>query len=154
MNKYIKLVISLVLPLSVGGLSGFLTSNSVDTWYVTLVKPILNPPSWIFGPVWTTLYIMMGIALYLVWKSDFNQKDKAIKVFGVQLTLNFLWSILFFGLQNPALALVDIVLMLVFIVWNIVLFYRISKTAGWLLFPYFLWVSFATYLNLAIFLLN
>lgn len=150
-----KLSIAVLLPLAVGGVSGLLTSSGVSSWYTTLEKPLLNPPSFVFGPVWTILYIMMGISLYLVWNNR-NSHDKQFlfKLFGFQITLNFLWSIFFFGLENPILAFIDIVLLWCFILANIIYFYKVSKLAGWLLVPYILWVSFASYLNLSIVLLN
>lgn len=125
-------------------------------WYDALIKPALNPPSWIFSPVWTVLYIMMAVSAFLVWKKGWKRKEVrlALAMFGVQLALNLIWSPLFFGLQNPLLALVDIIVMLAAIIWTIILFYKLSRPAAYLLIPYFLWVSFATYLNFSIWWLN
>lgn len=125
-------------------------------WYDALIKPALNPPSWIFSPVWTVLYIMMALSAFLVWKKGWKRKEVriALAMFGVQLALNLIWSPLFFGLQNPLLAFVDIVLMLAAIIWTIVLFYKLSRFAAYLLIPYLIWVSFATYLNFSIWWLN
>jgi translocator protein len=151
-----KFLISVVGCEVIGLMGGIFTMSEIRTWYNGLVKPMLNPPSWIFGPVWTTLYFLMGVALFLVWKAGYDRADvkQAVKVFFLQLGLNFLWSIFFFNMHMPALALLDILLMWVSIAWTIRLFYKISKTAGWLLVPYIMWVSFAMYLNLMIVLLN
>lgn len=156
MNTYLKLFISITVCLSVGGISGYLTANEIPTWYATLNKPSFNPPNWIFAPVWTTLYIFMAIALWLVWKSDVstNIKNTAILVFVIQLVLNFFWSIIFFSLHQLGFALVEIAFMWVFILLCIIKFYPISRTAAYLLIPYLLWVSFASVLNFAIWKLN
>lgn len=154
-NKY-KLPISIAICLLVGFLSGISTSDSISGWYSTLEKPSFNPPNWIFGPVWTFLYILMGIALGKVWSSDSSgkEKNKAIFVFGSQLAVNAIWSIFFFGMQNPLLAFIDIIILIVLIVYTIKLFKPINRMASWLLYPYLVWVSFATILNLSIILLN
>lgn len=151
-----KLFISILIPLLVGAVAGFFTTSGVDGWYTVANKPSFNPPNWIFAPVWTTLYILMGIALYLVWKSDAakNIKQTAIVLFAVQLTLNFFWSFIFFSLQQTGWALVEIIAMWLAIVATIIWFGKISKTAAWLLVPYICWVSFATVLNYAIWKLN
>ncbi len=139
-----------------GAIGSVFTVSAISTWYATLVKPALNPPSWVFGPVWTTLYLLMGIAAFLVWYKGQERKDvtRALVVYGVQLVLNATWSIVFFGLQNPGLALVNIVLLFVSIVVTMILFYKISRPAMYLLIPYIAWVSFASYLNYAIYVLN
>lgn len=121
------------------------------TWYDQLIKPALNPPSWVFGPAWTVLYVLMAVAAVLVWR---KKKWNALAIFGVQLALNLIWTPLFFGLHSPSWAFVDIVLLWGAIVWTIVAFSKVSKTAAWLLAPYILWVSFAAYLNFSIWLLN
>jgi tryptophan-rich sensory protein len=156
MRKPIRLIVAVLLPVLVGAVSGLFTASSVKTWFVTLNKPSFNPPSYVFAPVWTTLYIMMGIAFYLVWVSvtDKAQQRKAMTVYFIQLFLNFCWSFIFFYKQRPDLALIDIVFLWISIVATLVLFYRISKPAGWLLVPYLLWVSFASALNYAIWQLN
>jgi benzodiazapine receptor len=155
-NSLFKLVIAILVCELAGILGSAFTFSEIPTWYVTLAKPALNPPSSVFGPVWTTLYALMGIASFLVWKKGFDRKDvrKALSVFGLQLVLNAAWSIIFFGLHSPAWALVNIVALWLAIAWTIVLFYRISRAAGWLLVPYIVWVSFATYLNYSIWILN
>ncbi|MBI2036014.1 tryptophan-rich sensory protein [Candidatus Microgenomates bacterium] len=144
-----KLILSVGVCLGAGVLGSIFTFSAIPTWYQTLNKPFFSPPNWIFGPVWTILYILMGISLYLVW-----QKRGVPAVFWIQLILNALWSILFFGLKNPSLALVDIVALWVAIFLTIKAFSKISKPAGNLLIPYILWVTFASILNLAIVLLN
>lgn len=151
----VKLFVSVFVCLAVGALSGIATASSVTTWYTTLNKPFFNPPSWLFAPVWTLLYAMMGVAAGLVWaKSPGTNVKLPMAVFVGQLALNSLWSVLFFGLRNPDLALVEIVLMWVMIALTIRQFYPISKPAAWLLVPYLAWVSFASILNAAIVILN
>ena len=156
MNNTVKLVISVALPLAVGGLSGYATARGVSTWYPTLVKPSFNPPAWVFGPVWTLLYIMMGIAAFLVWRRglDADGVKIALTVFAIQLALNGLWSILFFGLQAPGWALAEIILLWMAIGTATLLFWRVDPTAGLLLLPYWAWVSFATVLNASLWWLN
>ncbi len=155
-SNFSKLVVSVAGSQAAGLIGAVFTASAIPTWYVGLIKPPLNPPNWIFGPVWTTLYALMGVAAYLVWNKGLERKDvqTALWVFGLQLVLNTSWSIVFFGLQNPGLAFVNIVLMWIAIVWTMVLFYKISKPAMWLLVPYILWVSFAAYLNFGIWMLN
>ncbi len=162
-------ILAAIAICELAGLIGTIfTFNSVNTWYVTLVKPALNPPSWVFGPVWTTLYALMGIAAFIIWNKGrpHNLIDpllhpyakrnsrRALRLFGIQLVLNAIWSIIFFGAKNPGAALIEITLMWIAIVLTTIVFYRISKTAAYLMIPYILWVSFATYLNAGIWLLN
>lgn len=156
MSNFAKLLIALAVPLAVGGLSGYATSSGVATWYPTLVKPSFNPPAWVFGPVWTLLYLMMGVAAFLVWRrgTDAEGVRIALAVFAIQLILNGLWSLLFFGLRSPGLALVDIALLWVAIGAAVWLFWRVVPAAGLLLLPYWAWVSFATVLNGSIWSLN
>jgi tryptophan-rich sensory protein len=155
MNNLWKLIISLIIPQLAGGIGSIFTSASVGTWYKTLKKSPLNPPSWVFGPVWTTLFLLMGIALYLVWrKDDAGGRTLAFWIFGIQLALNVLWSLLFFGLHRPDLALMEIAVLWLAILANIIIFYSISKPAALLLLPYLLWVSFAAYLNYDLWRLN
>ena len=156
MSNIVKGIIAIAIPLLVGGASGFFTVTGVESWYQTIQKPSWNPPNWVFGPVWTTLYIMMGIALFLVWKEDTSQELKkiAIALFSVQLILNFFWSFIFFNLQQPGWALVEIIAMWFFILLTIFAFAQVNKTAAWLLVPYISWVSFATILNYSIWQLN
>jgi translocator protein len=156
MNNYLKLFISILIPLLVGGLSGFFTTSGVSGWYAMANKPSFNPPNWIFAPVWTTLYILMGIAFYLVWESTATAsvKQTAIILFAVQLTLNFFWSIIFFKFQLTGWAFIEIIVMWLAILLTIIWFGKISSTAAWLLVPYICWVSFATVLNNSIWRLN
>lgn len=151
-----KLGVSLAAPLLAGGLGAVFTSSKIPSWYAALAKPELNPPSWIFGPVWTTLYILMGIALYLVWRKGVKTKGVriALTAFVVQLVLNAIWSPIFFGAEAPGIAFAVIAAMWVAIMMTIFLFWRISKPAALLLVPYIAWVSFASYLNYAIWQLN
>ncbi len=154
--NYWKLVASIIICQLAGIIGSFFTVSSVSTWYLTLNKPFFNPPSWLFGPVWITLYFLMGISLYIVWNKGIGSKEAkiAISIFGVQLILNTLWSIIFFGINSPLFAFIEIILLWIAIVMTIVYFYRISKTASYLLVPYLLWVSFAAILNFAIYYLN
>lgn len=157
MNKYLKIAIFVVTCIAVGYLSSIATQSSVNTWFAGLNKPSFNPPSWVFAPVWSTLYIMMGIAAGLVWNRIDYDKDNvriALLFFAVQLALNALWSILFFGLQNPLLALIEVVLLWLMIYETYTKFIKIDKIAGYLFIPYLLWVSFASILNASIWWLN
>lgn len=149
-----KLIFSIGICLGVGVLGSFFTISSIPTWYVTLNKPFFSPPNWVFAPVWTTLYILMGIALYLIWTSKIQLRQHVLNLFFIQLGLNVLWSLIFFGWHNPLLALVDIIALWIAIVLTIKYFYPVSRLAAYLLIPYLLWVSFASILNLSIILLN
>ncbi len=149
-----KLIIAIAIPLAVGGLAALLTMNSMET-FGALNQPSLSPPAWLFSVVWTILYTLMGIASYLVATSDKTYRaQSALTVYGIQLFFNFLWSIVFFNLQAYWFAFVWLILLWVLIIITTVLFYRISKPAGYLMIPYLLWVTFAAYLNLAIAILN
>lgn len=153
--NFVYAIISILIAQAAGAIGSIFTVSSVGGWYTTLAKPELNPPAWVFGPVWTTLYTLMGIAAYLVWrKIDAPGAKLALTLYVVQLALNALWSILFFGLHSPGGALVEIVFLWLAIVATIVAFARVSRLAAWLLAPYILWVSFAAYLNYAIWMLN
>ncbi len=147
--KIFKLALAIIICELAGVIGSFFTTPSIATWYKTLVRPFLAPPNWVFGPVWTTLFLMMGISLFLVWEKDRKSKIAkiALSVFALQLVLNTLWSILFFGLHNPLLAFIEIIFLWLAILASIILFSKISKPAAWLLVPYILWVSFASYLN-------
>ena len=151
-----RFIISIMIPLMVGAIAGFFTGESVNSWYVNVNKPSFNPPSWLFAPVWTALYLMMGIAFYLVWKAAATDalKKQAMTFYAVQLFLNFIWSFIFFYLQQPGWAMVDIVLMWIMILFTIIWFGKISPVAAWLLVPYICWVSFAALLNYSIWKLN
>ena len=156
MNNAVKLIIAVAAPVVIGGLSGFATARGVSTWYPTLVKPSFNPPAWVFGPVWTVLYLMMGVAAYLVWRQgiDVEGVRVALTVFIVQLALNGLWSILFFGMHSPGWAMVEIIVLWLAIGVTIWLFWRVVPAAGALLLPYWAWVSFAAVLNTSLWWLN
>ncbi len=161
-NNFFKLVIAVIICELAGVIGSVFTVSAIPAWYNGLVKPALNPPNWMFGPVWTTLYFLMGISLFLIWSSyaeaSEGQVKKKIKtaliIFAAQIFLNAIWSIIFFGLHNPFWALIDIILLWLAIIFTIIYFYKISRPAAWLLLPYILWVSFAAYLNYSIWLLN
>lgn len=159
--NYKRLATSIILPQLAGVIGSFFTISSVNSWYTTLVKPSFSPPNWLFGPVWITLYLLMGLSIYLVWSSLAKATDgqaKRIKqsmvIFWIHLFFNAIWTIIFFGLRNPGLALVDIIILLSLIVILIIRFWQIKKVSAYLLIPYLLWVSFATALNYAIWYLN
>ena len=155
-NDALRLVAAIVLCELVGAAGSIFTLSSIPTWYATLQKPSFSPPTWLFGPAWTILYALMGISLYLVWSNGTKNANAktAMKIFGIQLFLNFLWSFLFFGLKSPLYGLIEIILLWISIVVSILKFYKISKNAAYLLLPYILWVSFAMLLNFFVFVLN
>ncbi len=150
------LILSIFLSQLAGFIGAFATTPAIPGWYAELAKPSFNPPGWIFGPVWTTLYTLMGISLYLVWSKGFKTKNikPAVQLFMVHLVFNSLWSISFFGLENPALALLIIIILWTMIAYLIKLFWKINKKASYLLIPYIMWVSFASVLNYSIWVLN
>lgn len=155
MKKTIFKPILFILSCEFAGIVGSIfTFPSIPTWYASLTKPSFTPPSWLFGPVWTILFALMGVSLYLVWINKSKLKPFAIKLFFVQIILNIFWSVIFFGLKMPVWAFGEIVMLWVFIFLTIAEFYKINKTAGILLIPYLAWVSFATLLNFAIAILN
>ena len=163
-NNFFKLVVAITVSEMAGVIGAFFTAPAVQSdWYSELIKPALNPPAWVFGPIWTTLFALMGISLFLVWKQHPYILENvrmlrvwkwAVALFFIQLVLNTLWSIIFFGLHSPGGALVEIVFLWLAILATMVAFAKISKPAAWLLVPYILWVSFAAYLNYAIWALN
>ena len=156
-NKTTKIIVLVISCLAIGFLSGQVTRDAITTWYPTIIKPSFNPPNWLFGPVWSMLYAMMGVATGLVWaKMDSNSEvvKKALLFFGIQLALNALWSYLFFGLHNPLLALIEIILLWLMIYETYSQFTKIDKIAGYLLIPYLAWVGFASILNASIWWLN
>lgn len=157
MSKIIRIISVVLTCLAIGYLSGDVTRSAITTWYPTLVKPIFNPPNWIFAPVWTLLYIMMGVAAGLVWNRIEFEKEavkKALVFFIIQLVLNALWSYLFFGLHNPLLAGIEIIVLWLMIFETYLKFSKINKLSGYLLLPYLAWVSFALILNWSIWWLN
>jgi len=149
-------IINIAIPLVVGAIGGFFTAHSVKTWYPTLAKPAFNPPDWIFAPVWTTLYILIGISAYRVWqkRKEIVHFPRTIAIYLMQLILNLMWSFIFFYAHQIGVALVEIVLLLVIVIINARVFYKVDKTAGLLFVPYILWVGFATLLTASIFSLN
>jgi len=153
--KIFSLILSIFIAHLAGVIGSVFTVSSVDTWFVLLDKPLWNPPGWVFGPVWLLLYTLMGIAAYCVWQ---RRKEKPVRaalvLYGVQLFLNAFWSVAFFGLQNPALAFFDIILLLICFVITSILFFRIDRIAAVLMMPYALWVGFALFLNYTIWMLN
>jgi tryptophan-rich sensory protein len=157
MNKISRIAIVVIICLAVGYLSGMVTRASITTWYPTLVKPSFNPPNWIFAPVWTSLYVMMGVAAGFIWNQITTQKaavTKALQFFTIQLVLNALWSYLFFGLHNLMLATIEVVLLWLMIFETYSQFAKINKTASYLMLPYLAWVSFASVLTASIWWLN
>jgi len=151
----VKLVVSLAVPLLAGFGSSVFTVNSISTWYTTLNKPWFSPPNVVFAPVWTILYILMGLALFLVWRSPRNRtRDIGIALFAAQLAINVIWTLAFFGLQNTLYGLLTIIPLWILIAATIYQFYKVEKWASYLLVPYIVWVSIATALNASVYLLN
>ena len=155
-NKILLLLASIIICQMAGIIGSIFTTPAIPTWYANINKPTFRPPNWVFAPVWTTLFLLMGIALFLIWEKGLKRKDVkiAFSVFIFHLLLNTLWSILFFGLKSPFAAFIEIIFLWIFILISIILFFRISKIAAYLLIPYILWVSFASVLNFAIWQLN
>ncbi|MDP2638765.1 MAG: TspO/MBR family protein [Candidatus Azambacteria bacterium] len=179
MKNIIKLIVSILICQLAGVVGSIFTAPAIKTWYVSLNKPYFSPPNWIFAPVWTVLFLLMGISLYLVWAKNWHievkageaerktwnpisrklltgswREENAVLIFVLQLILNVLWSVIFFGLKSPGLAFFEILMLWFAILYTIVNFYRISKFASFLLLPYILWVTFATVLNFAVWRLN
>lgn len=156
LKNWLVLTGFILLSESAGIIGSIFTAAAIEDWYTGIVRPALNPPAWVFGPVWTTLYALMGIAAFLVWKKGWNHKGikVALGIFIFQLVLNTLWSIIFFGFHSPEGAFVEIILLWLAILTTIIAFAKVSKPAAWLLLPYILWVSFAMYLNYMIYVLN
>lgn len=156
MKNWVKAVVAFAIPQVVGFTGSLFTDNSEGSWFQTLAKPAWNPPGWFFGPVWTLLYILMGLALYIIWKKDAPARLKrpAILLWSLQMFFNFLWSFIFFGLHRMNLAFYEMLVLWVLILLTIFAFARISKEAAWLLVPYISWVSFAALLNYTIWQMN
>ncbi|MFC4210107.1 TspO/MBR family protein [Pedobacter lithocola] len=154
--KLLAFIINIAITLSVGVLGGWATAKSVQTWYPTLNKPSFNPPNWLFGPVWISLYLLIGIAAYLVWirRDEIVHFPRTVAIYLIQLLLNLAWSFIFFYLHEIGIALIEIILLLIFIIINAITFYKINKWAGLIFIPYILWVSFASFLTYNIFILN
>jgi tryptophan-rich sensory protein len=149
--RWKNLIAAIVICLLAGAIGSVFTFNSIPTWYASLVKPSFSPPNWVFGPVWTLLYVLMGVAAYIIYES---KKREALKIFGIQLCLNAAWSIVFFGFRSPFGGVLVIILLWLAIAWTIFEFLKISRPAAYLLIPYLFWVSFASALNYSIWMLN
>ncbi len=179
MKNIVKLIVSILICELAGVFGSLFTAPAIKTWYVFLNKPSFNPPNYVFAPAWTLLFLLMGVSLYLVWAKNWHievkageekqktwnpisrklfsgswREENAVAIFSLQLALNVLWSIIFFGLKMPGVAFTEILMLWFAILYTIVNFYRISKASGFLLVPYLLWVSFAAVLNFYIYLLN
>ncbi|MFA4875943.1 MAG: TspO/MBR family protein [Methanoregula sp.] len=155
-STLILLVVSIGICLLAGLLGSFFTAPGIPVWYAGLIKPALTPPAWVFAPVWTTLYILMGISLFLVLQSDGKKQDVRVCLFlfGLQLVLNVLWSFFFFGLHSALLGLICLIALFILVLGTAIQFFRISRNASLLLIPYLIWLCIAGYLNTAIFILN
>lgn len=154
MSGIVSLTISLVVAFATGFLGSLATAPVIDTWYATLVRPELSPPNWVFGPVWSILFVLMAVAAWRVYRKQNTCASRALRIYGAQLVLNASWSFAFFGFQNPSLGLFVIIALLALICVTAWQFFRVDRIAGYLFVPYILWVSFATYLNFAIVRLN
>jgi len=156
MRQSIKLVISILICLAAGFLGSFFTTPAISGWYREIQRPPFNPPDWIFAPVWTILFVLMGISLFLIikdWSGDKKFKT-ALSLFIAQFILNIAWSAIFFGAGNFGLAFIEIIILLISIILTALQFLKINRPAAWLLLPYIIWVSFASFLNFSIWLLN
>lgn len=154
-TQIIKLLVSLLLTLGVGTFSGIYTASAIPDWYASLNRPSFNPPNWVFGPVWTVLYILLGITFFQIWNLVPSQeRNLAITVFLIQLLFNFCWSFIFFYFRMIGLALIDIIVLWCSIIIMLLLIYKIKPLAAYLNIPYLIWVTFALALNLAYYLLN
>ena len=153
---FVKLIVSIIICQAIGGIGSIFTAPSIPTWYASLAKPWFTPPNWVFAPVWITLFLLMGISMYLIWEKGIGKKNVkvALSVFGAQLVLNAIWSILFFGLQSPFYAFIEIIILWIAILATIISFYKISRPAGIILIPYIVWVTIASSLNYYIWILN
>lgn len=153
---WLKIVLLIILCNIVGLMASSVTIPAIESWYSTLNKPPFNPPNWLFGPVWTLLYTLMGVSAAGIWQvgTKYKHVKHALAVFGIQLMLNGIWSFLFFGYQNPLIAFIEILILLTTIVFTFIRFKEIKPWTAWLLIPYLLWVAFASVLNLSIYLLN
>lgn len=151
----IKLITAVILTVVLGAVGGLVTAAEIPVWYAGLNKPSFNPPNWLFGPVWTMLYLLMGISCFLIWRLPATQqRNKALGLFIIQFVLNFCWSFIFFGMHELGWALIEMGILWIAILLTIIQFSKLSKAAAWLLVPYIAWVSFALLLNAAIWKLN
>lgn len=155
-SRWGQALLAVLLCEAVGLMAGWATQTSVLTWYPTLAKPIFTPPDWVFGPVWVSLYALMGIAAFLVWERSTEDRagQVALVLFVIQLVLNGAWSFAFFGAQSPGLGLVVILVLWGVLAWTVERFFRVRRVAGWLLVPYLLWLTYAVALNFGIWILN
>jgi tryptophan-rich sensory protein len=149
-----RLIISVLIPLAVGGIASLISNEGFKNYSENAVKPPLSPSNWVFPVVWTALYILMGISSYLVYEKDKSEARQPLAVYAIQLFLNFMWPVFFFSLNAYLFSFIWIVLLWAFTLAMIILFYSISKTAGLIQIPYILWLTFAAYLNLSVYLLN
>ena len=155
-QSYPRLIAAVLFCIIVGSIGSLVTTTGPDSWYAGLAKPFFTPPGWVFAPVWITLFTLMGIALYLVWQEGTEKPEvrKAIAIFGVQFVINIIWSFLFFGLRSPLLGFIDIIVLWFMIAAMIAVFYRVNRTAAYLLVPYIAWVTLATALNGSVYFMN
>lgn len=155
-KAYLLLIASIAISLLAGVIGSLFTVTGPGSWYASINKPSFNPPNWLFGPVWTMLFILMGVALFLVWRRGWRKAEvkNGLKIFFIQLSFNVVWSYFFFGLANPRLAFLEIIALWLAIIANIFAFFRVDKRAAWLLLPYLAWVSFAAFLNFSIWRIN
>lgn len=155
MNKFLKILVAVSLPLLVGSIAGLATSPNIKSWYAYLQKPVFSPPNWIFGPMWSLLYILMGVGLYMIWESEKGElRTRALKFFFIQLAFNFAWSFIFFEFRLIGVAFFEILLVWISVAAMIYTFYPVNKKAALLQIPYILWVTFASLLNGAVWALN
>jgi translocator protein len=155
-NSIIKLVVSILASFAASGIGSLFTFKAIPSWYAGLKKPPYTPPNWAFGPVWTTLYVLMGISVFLVWQKGLTTDgaSPAFILFWIQLVLNALWSIIFFGMKSRGGGVIAIVVLWLLTLATIITSFRVSAWAGALLIPYIIWVSIASYLNIGVWLLN
>ena len=151
-NKYLSLGLILLVTFAASGIGGFVTSSFKEPWYSEIILPTFNPPSWLFGPVWTVLYILMSIAAWIAWNKESDLR--ILKIYFVHLFFNAIWSIIFFGFHEILIALIDLGIILIFIIWLMKIYYQVSKISFLLMIPYLLWSSYALILNTTIFYLN
>ena len=151
-NKYLSLGLILLVTFAASGIGGFVTSSYKEPWYSEIILPTFNPPSWVFSPVWTALYILMSVAIWIVWRKTSDKK--ILQLYFVHLFFNAIWSIIFFGFHQIFIALIDLGIILIFIILLMKIYYQVSKISFLLMIPYLLWSSYALVLNATIFYLN
>jgi len=151
-NKYLSLLLFLAITFAASAIGGYTTATFKEPWYSQIILPSFNPPSWVFGPIWTTLYIFMSLAIWIVWNK--TNDNKIIKIYFLHVFFNALWSIIFFGFHKIGLALIDLLIILFFIILLMKIYFKISKFSFYLMVPYFFWSAYAFLLNLSIFFLN